>query len=102
MGNVKDLLALLAGRGIRLSSSEGRLMCYAPKEALTVELRAAIAQHKSELIALLSLEQQAGVALLDSPVAQTASQAEEGSVLPLSVGAQIGRASCRERVFRAV
>jgi len=87
MSNVKDLLAALASRGIRLSASEGQLMCYAPRESLTGELRAAIARHKSELIALLSRGQQSGVALLDTP-APAVIRTEEGSVLPLSLGAQ--------------
>ena len=87
MSNVKDLLAALASRGIRLSASEGQLMCYAPRESLTGELRTAIARHKSELIALLSRGQQSGVALLDTP-APAVVGTEEGSVLPLSLGAQ--------------
>src|SRR5689334_5621051 len=47
-----DLLGELERRGVELAVDGDRLR-YRPKDAVTPELRAAIVQHKSELLALI-------------------------------------------------
>jgi Condensation domain/TubC N-terminal docking domain len=49
-----ELLALLGRRDVRLAAVDGRLRFSAPPGALTDELRAALAERRDELIALLS------------------------------------------------
>ena len=80
---VIELLRALAGQRIRLSLDAGQLNCYAQKGALTAPLKAAIAQHKTELVALLQARQQADAPV---PAAQAGSDGTQG--FALSVGAR--------------
>ena len=49
-----EILAVAQHAGVRLSARGDRLHVQAPAGALTPELRAALARHKAELLALLS------------------------------------------------
>jgi amino acid adenylation domain-containing protein len=53
METITELLDKLAIKGVKLSPVDGQLKCYAPKGALTPDLREGIARYKPELIALL-------------------------------------------------
>ena len=70
MATVVELLQALASQRIRLAVQAGELHCYAHKGALTAPLKAAIAQHKNELLALLHARKQADAPL---PVPQIGS-----------------------------
>jgi len=48
------LLSELRSLDIKIWSDNGELFCNAPKGALTADLRAAISQHKAEILAFLS------------------------------------------------
>ena len=50
---VWELLNSLASNGLQLSVEGSQLNCYAPKGALTNELRESIVRHKSQIIAVL-------------------------------------------------
>lgn len=75
---MKELLAQLATRDIKLWLKEGRLNVSAPPGVLTPELRTQLAAHKAELLALL--QQQAAL----QPIPRVARQGE----LPLSYAQQ--------------
>jgi hypothetical protein len=49
-----DLVRALGERGVRLTSAGGRLLIDAPKGVLTDADRRAMAEHKPELLALLT------------------------------------------------
>ncbi|TDR38513.1 amino acid adenylation domain-containing protein [Tahibacter aquaticus] len=85
MATVIELLRALAGQRIRLSLEDGQLNCYAHKGALTPPLKAAIAQHKTELVALLQARRQAE-APVPTPQAGGDGDGERG--FALSVGAR--------------
>jgi amino acid adenylation domain-containing protein len=89
MDKVKDLLATLAMRGIRLSAEEGHLECYAPRHALTAELKAEIALHKTELLERLTfLKATSDDAALHALAEDDAVPVDDPTRVPLSVGAQ--------------
>jgi hypothetical protein len=48
------LIQSLAARGVRLAAAAGRLDIDAPADVLTAEDRAILAQHKAELVAILT------------------------------------------------
>ena len=52
--NAAELLAELEGRSVRLDVADNGLRYAAPKGALTAELRAAMADRKVELLAILA------------------------------------------------
>lgn len=54
-----ELLAHLRRRDVKLSVASGRLRCDSPKGVMTPALRQALAEHKAELLALLSGERTA-------------------------------------------
>ncbi|MEO7323233.1 MAG: amino acid adenylation domain-containing protein [Dokdonella sp.] len=83
MATVIELLRALVNQRIRLAVEAGQLSCYVHKGALTAELKAAIAQHKSELVALLQARQQA-----DAPAPAPWNDADGTQVFALSVGAR--------------
>ncbi|HXH40757.1 MAG TPA: condensation domain-containing protein, partial [Thermoanaerobaculia bacterium] len=53
METVIEFLDTLAARGVKLSSVEGQLKCFAPKGLLTADIKEGIARYRSELVALL-------------------------------------------------
>lgn len=83
MATVVELLQTLASQRIRLAVQAGELHCYAHKGALTAPLKAAIARHKSELLALLQARKQA-----DAPVRGPPIGSDGAPEFGLSVGAR--------------
>jgi len=80
MNTAMHFLKELAGRGVRLSVEAGQLSCYAPKGALTDELKAGIGRHRSEIMALLvDLEKRSESRAPQAPLAYPRE-------FPLSVG----------------
>ncbi|MFK7967132.1 MAG: amino acid adenylation domain-containing protein [Burkholderiaceae bacterium] len=52
--SARDLVTQLSSLGVKIVAEEGQLRIRAPKGVLTAEIRESLAQHKSELIRLLS------------------------------------------------
>ncbi len=52
MEAVSEFLNQLASKGVKLSAEAGQLNCYAPKGALTDDLKTGILEHKAEILAL--------------------------------------------------
>ena len=50
---IRELLAETARLGIRVEARNDRLRCEGPKGAMTAELRAAMRQHKSDLLTVI-------------------------------------------------
>ncbi|HEY0602801.1 MAG TPA: condensation domain-containing protein, partial [Herpetosiphonaceae bacterium] len=78
-----ELLARLRGRNIKLWAEGDRLRFQAPKGALTDELRAALAEHKAEVLALLQ-EVTATTHEAPAPI----ERAQNRDALPLSFAQQ--------------
>ncbi len=74
-----ELLSYLSGKDIRLSLDSGRLVCNAPKGALTAELREHLALRKPEIIEYLKIT---AAAVAPPPVARL----RRGGAAPLSFG----------------
>ena len=77
--NTLDFLSHLRTLDISLRSDDGQLRVFAPKDTITPELRAQIAQRKLELLALLN-----GMGGIASPDLLDIRPESRGADLPLS------------------
>ena len=68
--NLEDLLGDLSSRGVKIWAEDGQLRVRAPQGAVTSELKAALTEHKPELLRLLGqqrISEQAAALRADFP-----------------------------------
>ena len=80
MDDVREILNELANRDIRLVIEDGKLSCYAPKNALTTELANSIARFKPEIMGILRSGEHVAAPKKDD------SGVEKARDFPLSIG----------------
>src|SRR5579872_5450682 len=80
---VREFMNTLASQGVKLAADGEQLHCYAPKGALTIDVKAGIARHKPTILSLLRSSKDAQTGRAD-PVPPRVCAAERD--FPLSVG----------------
>src|SRR5438067_1727074 len=93
-----ELLSELRAKGVAIKAADGRLIIDAPKGAVTNELRSALAEHKPELLHILTADHETA-AIASEPesrsisVTQLEAASQTYSEMTLSISAPVSETS---------